>query len=172
MSIGGRVFIASGLVAFAALAASFLGIQVTRCTGPLGGRTTAEAIRDGCISPSVGPGMPILALAFIAAAMLIAPSLLRATRASPVRSVGWAAMGALDGLVAYWFLRPTSFTGPTTAGETITVPLPLDVWALITAGIAGAGIGWLLGLWLGRRLQVTMLGAALANASSFGIMAG
>lgn len=172
MSTNQRALGAIGLVVIGVLTAWIASTQVTQCLGPIGGLTTADAIRTGCIRPTVGPGMPILALALIGAAVLIAPSLVHATRARPARSLGWAAMGSFDGLVAYWFLRPTSFTGPTAAGEIITVPLPFDVWALITAGIAGAGIGWLVGLWLARRLNLTLVGAALAISTAISIMAG
>lgn len=132
----------------------------------------AESIRDGCITPSVGLGMPALALTVIGAVLLLTPSFVRAARARPIQSLAWTAMGALDGMVAYWFLRPTSFTGPTTAGDVITVPLPFDVWALAAVGIAGAGIGWLVGGWVVRRRILTLVGTGLAPVSAFGIMAG
>ncbi len=142
MSVPFRVAAAAGLLALGASALVFLGTQVTRCLGPLG-RTFADSVRDGCIEPSVGPGMPIFAVALVAAAVLLFPT--RPATARP--AVAWAAMGAMVGVIVYLLVRPTTVTGPTATGEVITARLPFDSWALLTAAIAGAGVGWLAGRW-------------------------
>jgi hypothetical protein len=101
-----------------------------------------EAVRDGCISPSVGAGMPIFVAALVAGVLV----LLRRPGARRRESLIGAVAGTVAGLLASLVLRPTLLTGATTAGDVISVPLPFDWWALLTAGIAGAGAGWLLGL--------------------------
>ena len=137
-----RITGAVGLLVLGTLALVFLGTQVTRCIGPLGGRTMVEAVRDGCISPSVGAGMPIFVAALVAGVLVLLPRASERPRQSLIGAVG----GVVAGLVAYLVLRPTLLTGATTAGDVITVPLPFDWWALLSAGIAGAGAGWLLGV--------------------------
>ncbi len=140
-----RITAAAALLVLGSLAMLFLGGEVTRCLGPLG-RTFVESVRDGCIAPSVGPGMPIGAAAVVAATL----SLLEGPGVRPRASLIGAAGGASVALVAYWLLRPIAVTGATSTGDIITVNLPFDRWASLAAGIAGAGFGWLLGLWRSR----------------------
>ena len=147
MSMRQRIAAAAGLLVLGGLGVIFLGVRVTRCLGPLGQRTPIEAIRDGCLDPTLGPG-PVIGVAAVVAALLL---LLPASRAHATGSMIGALAGASVGISGYWLLRPTSMTGPTARGDVITIALPLDPWALIAAGIAGAGVGWLLGRWLARR---------------------
>jgi hypothetical protein len=142
VSVSLRVAAAGGLLVLGASALPFLGTQVTRCLGPLG-RTLADSIRDGCIEPSVGPGMPLFAVALVAASLLLVQGRPAMTRPA----IGWAAIGAMVGVIVYLLVRPTSVTGPTSTGEVITVALPFDRWALLTTAIVGAGLGWLVSRW-------------------------
>lgn len=146
MATNQRIAWSAGLLVLAGVAVLFLGAgDVTRCLGPLG-RTEVEALRDGCISLHVGVGIPIGALAFVAAVLC-----LQGARGGDVRRrFAGAVAASAAGLAAYWLFRPISFTGPTSTGENITVQLSVDWAAFATAGIVGAGVGWLLSMLLRR----------------------
>jgi hypothetical protein len=135
-----RVIIVVGLVILGALALTFLGVGVTQCLGPLG-RTLVESVRDGCITPTVGLGPPIAIAGVVAAVLLVLPVARNGRRGALVGGV----LGAVVGTLAYLALRATTLTGPTAAGELITVELPIDSYAAVAAALAGGGLGAVIG---------------------------
>lgn len=147
-----RVIEAVGLVILAVIAALFLGPGVTQCLGPLG-RTLVESVRDGCITPTVGVGMPIAIGGVVTAALLVLP----VARNGRYGALIGGAFGTIVGALAYLALRETTLTGLTSTGEVITVELPIDVYATVAAALAGGGFGAVVGsrLRLARRLRRT-----------------
>jgi hypothetical protein len=143
-----RISGAVAIVVLGGLAMVFVSPQVTRCLGGFD-RTFVEAVRDGCLSPSVGPAWGIGAVTLVAAVLQLLPQ--------PGVRLGRSAVGAVTGaLIAvalYWLVRPIALTGRTSSGELIAVQLPIDWWALLAGATVGAGAGWVAGLWLSGRTQ-------------------
>jgi hypothetical protein len=156
MSVRHRIFGAIGLVLLGGVALVFLGVQATRCLGPVGVRPSlVQSIASGCIDPGVGMGVSVGALFVGAAALLLLPP--------PRRAFRGAALGALLGGAAAAtavVLRPPTFmTGPTSSGEVITITLPFD-WNLLLAALV---VGVTIGLIVGSRV-LTRSGAASMRA--------
>jgi hypothetical protein len=147
-----RVIEAVGLVILGVLVVLFLGPGVTQCLGPLG-RTLVESVRDGCVTPTVGVGVPIAIAGVVTAALLVLPIARNGRSGALIGGV----FGAIVGTLAYLALRATTLTGPTSTGEVITVELPIDVYATVAAALASAGLGAVAGsrLRLARRLRRT-----------------
>ena len=145
-----RVIEAVGLVILGVFAVLFFGPGVTQCLGPLG-RTLVESVRDGCVTPTVGVGMPIAIAGVVTATLLVLP----VARNGRQNALVGGAFGAVVGTLAYLALRTTTLTGPTSTGEAITVALPIDVYATVAAALAGGGLGAVVGsrLRLPRRLR-------------------
>ncbi|MEO5704001.1 MAG: hypothetical protein ABIZ52_03110 [Candidatus Limnocylindrales bacterium] len=135
-----RVMIVVGLVMLGALAVIFLGVGVPECLGPLV-RTLVESVRDGCVTPTVGLGMPIAIGGVVAGVLLVLPMARNGRRGALVGG----AFGAVVGILAYLALRATTITGPTSAGDLITVALPIDVNAAVAAALASGGLGAIIG---------------------------
>jgi hypothetical protein len=147
-----RVVIVVGLVIVGALALIFLGTGVTQCLGPVN-RTLVESVRDGCLTPTVGMGPPIAIAGAVAAVLLVLPVARNGRRMALAGGV----LGAVLGTFAYLALRATTLTGLTAAGEVLTVPLPIDNYAALSAALAGGGLGAVIGsrLRMPRRLRAT-----------------
>jgi hypothetical protein len=135
-----RVIVVVGLVILGALALTFLGVGVTQCVGPLN-RTLVESVRDGCFTPTVGLGPAILIAGVVAAVLLVLPIARNGRRGALAGGV----VGAVVGTLAYLALRATTLTGLTAAGELITVELPIDSYAAVSAALAGGGLGAVIG---------------------------
>jgi hypothetical protein len=140
MAVRMRVANAAGLVVLAGLAVLFLGGGVGRCLGPLG-VTEVQCISVGGYTPTVGLGMPVGAGAVVLALLLLFP--VPVTRLAPASIA--AIVGAAALALAYVLFRTTEMTGATSTGEVITVALPLDGFAMLAAGIAGGGLGFIIG---------------------------
>jgi hypothetical protein len=140
MTLRMRVANAVGLFALAGLAVLFLGGGVGRCLGPLG-VTEVQCISVGGYTPTVGLGMPIGSGAVMLALLLLLP--VRRTRLAPASITAIVGAGAL--CLAYVLFRTTSMTGATSTGEVITVALPFDAFGMVAAGIAGGGLGFIIG---------------------------
>ncbi len=141
------------ILAMGLLAAVFLPSPVGGCLGPIG-VTGIQCAKATGIYPSVGPGMPILGASLLFAAVVGIPE-------SPI---GWrrllvAGAGAGIGIAVYIWLRPTTWSGPTSTGEVITVALPFDLSALVVAGLVGASAALVLD-WAWRRVRPASRGGA------------
>jgi hypothetical protein len=121
-------------------AALMLGPSIGQCLGPLG-VTGIQCARATGAFPSVGAGLPTF-VACIAIAVLVGYPSLRRWPTVIGMGIGFVAAAA-----AYLVVRPTTWTGPTSTGEVITLALPLDVTALALAallgGLAGMAVGWI-----------------------------
>jgi hypothetical protein len=123
---------ALGALLVGLLAVVFLGTQVGSCLGPLG-VTAIQCARASGIYPTVGLGLPVMALAIGAATGLAWPGVLR-----PIdRTAAAIVIGVFLGVVAYLALRPRTRTAAISTGEVITLELPLDVPAVVAAAVAG-----------------------------------
>lgn len=144
------MIIVVGLVILVALALIFLGGGVTQCLGPLS-RTLVESVRDGCLTPTVGLGPPIAIAGVVAAVLLVLPVARNGRRMALAGGV----LGAVLGTLAFLALRATTLAGLTAAGELITVPLPIDMYAAASAALAGGGLGAVIGsrLRMPRRIR-------------------
>lgn len=140
MTIRMRIANAVGLVVLAAFAVLFTGGQVGGCLGPLG-VTEVQCLSVGGYTPTVGLGMPVGAAAVVIALVLLIPIHRERLGLALVAAVVGAGVFAL----AYLALRTMSITGPTSTGEVITVELPVDSFAALAAGIAGGGLGFVIG---------------------------
>lgn len=136
-----RIAVAALLLVLAGLAVVFLGGGVGSCLGPLG-VTTVQCIHATGITPAVGLGAPLGALALVAAILLLRPG-----TANPRWRFAGASIGAVAGAFAYLALRQSSMTGASSTGDVITVTLLVDSPALVAVAILAAGAGWLLGGW-------------------------
>jgi len=132
--------LAVGLVAVV-----FIGTPTAGCLGPLG-VTPIQCSKATGILPTVGLGLPVLAGAVLVAALVGVPGLLTPLRQRFIA----AAIGAAVATAAYLALRPTTWTGPTSTGELISLALPPDVGAVATATMLGGAAG-LVGAWLAAR---------------------
>jgi hypothetical protein len=145
-----RVVVVVGLVILGALALIFLGNGVTQCLGPLD-RTLVESVRDGCLTPTVGLGPPIAIAGIVAAVLLILPVARNGRRMALAGGI----LGAVVGTLGFLAMRATTLTGLTGGGELITVELPVDNYAVVSAALAGGGLGAVIGsrLRMPRRLR-------------------
>jgi hypothetical protein len=87
--------------------------------------------------------------AVIAGSIVAVPAFLERWR----EAFAAAVLGALASAVLYVALRPTSWSGPTSTGEVITLDLPIDPTALLTASLGGAAAG-LVVLWAALRARL------------------
>ena len=128
-----RWLAALGIIGLGLLAAVFLGSPISQCLGPLG-VTGIECARATGIFPTVGVGLPVLALSALIAVSIAVPGLLRHIGRAGLA----AAFGAGIAAIAYLLARPTTWTDSISTGEVIMVSLPFDAAALVTAAILGS----------------------------------
>ena len=115
------------------------GGKVGRCLGPLG-VTAIECARATGIYPSVGIGGQIVAATVLIAALLVMPGILR----PPGPPILGGVAGGIAAVAVYLAVRPTTWTDAISTGEIITVTLPLDGDALVTAAVLGVTAGLVL----------------------------
>jgi hypothetical protein len=140
MSRTPRILGAALLGVVGAIAALFLAPSgVAGCLGPIG-VTSIQCAHATGIYPSVGMSGPILAGVGLMMLLLLGPGLLR----PHLHAVALAGAGSLVAGLLYMALRPRTWTGPISTGLEIRLSLPLDGWALATAAIVGATMGFLL----------------------------
>jgi hypothetical protein len=136
MSRSARVLVAAVLVLLGAMAVPFLGSRIGGCLGPLG-VTAVQCARASGIVPDVGLGLPFLALMISLATFVIAP--VPAGRRLRVFVAG--ILGGAIGAAAFLALRPLTMEGFDSGGTWISIPRPLDAYALATAIILAALLG-------------------------------
>lgn len=132
----GRAAWALLILAVGVVAAVFLPAPIAGCLGPLG-VTAIQCAQATGILPSVGMGLPVLGGSALLAAVVGLPG----AWSSWPRVTVWVGAGALLAAAAYLLLRPTTWSGPTSTGEIITLALPLDIGALAVAALLGATSG-------------------------------
>jgi hypothetical protein len=86
--------------------------------------------------------------AVIAGSIVAVPAFLERWR----EAFAAAVLGAVASGALYVALRPTSWSGPTSTGEVITLDLPVDPTALLTASLGGVAAG-LVVLWAALRAR-------------------
>ncbi len=136
MSRSRRVLVATVLVLLGVAAALFFGGRVGLCLGPLGVTPVQCAWASG-IMPDVGLGLPFLAVMISLATFVIAP--VPAGRRLRVLVAG--SLGGAIGAAAFLALRPLTMEGFDSTGTWISIPRPLDPFALATAIILTALLG-------------------------------
>lgn len=136
MSLAARVLAACLLVLVGVTTALFFGGQVGMCLGPLG-VTAVQCAQATGVVPDVGMGLPVLALTIAIATFVVAP--VPVSRRGPVL-VGGVLGGAIGG-AAFLVLRPLTMEGVDASGTWISIPRPLDTYALATAVVLGALLG-------------------------------
>jgi hypothetical protein len=134
--LGARVLIAGLLVLLGGLAPLFFGGQIPMCLGPLG-VTGVQCARATGILPNVGVGLPVLALTILVATFVVAP--VPAGRRLPVLAGG--IIGGAIGGAAFFARRPLTMEGFDSTGTWISIPRPVDTYALTTAVVVGALLG-------------------------------
>ena len=117
----------------------FGGGGVAMCLGPLD-VTEVECAKQTGLHSNVGLGAPGLALVLALALFVLVPVAAR----DRLLAVGATVAGALTAAVAFLVLWPTTLDGFDSKGQWLSVPRPLDAWALLTAIVAGAALGFAL----------------------------
>ena len=125
----------------------FLGGQVARCLGPVGG-TGIQCVQATGVFPGVGTGIPFLAISLVVAAWLVSPP--PADRR--LAAFAWAAVGAVAGGAAYLALRPRTMEGFTGYGAWLTLVRPVDQDAMLAVAVTAALVVSVIGPGLYRRL--------------------
>ncbi|MEW6224373.1 MAG: hypothetical protein AB1627_07060 [Chloroflexota bacterium] len=110
---------------------------VAMCLGPLNVTEVECAMHTGLFS-SVGLGTPALALTIALALVVLVPVGPR----DRLDSVASTAIGAVAGGVLFLALWPRTLEGLDSLGQWLSVPRPLDGWALLTAVVVGAAVGF------------------------------
>jgi hypothetical protein len=136
MSRSARV-LAAGLVLLGATALIFGGGQILMCFLPVFARMPSIQCEQAMGVLGIGWGLPVFALTIAVATFLVAP--VPAGRRWPVL-VGGILGGAIGG-AAFLVLRPLTMEGFNSSGGWISIPRPLDTYALATAVIFGALLG-------------------------------
>ena len=121
----------SGLSAFL-----FTGGRVAGCLGPLG-VTEIQCAKALGFVPTVGPGLPLSALAVAVGLLLLAPIPAHCRRGAMIV----AALAA--GIVAASFAMvwERTWTGVDSAGRMLSIDRPLDLGALVAAAVLAAAVG-------------------------------
>jgi len=130
-----------GAIAYVSLGGSPVG----RCLGPLG-VTGVECAAAGGYAPTVGSGFAMLAATVTGATLILLVRGVRALALTFVFGLG----GAVAAALAYLALRPQTWTGATSTGAVITIPMPFDGWALTAAAILGVAGGAVVGVLIPR----------------------
>ncbi len=118
----------------------FAGGQVAGCLGPLG-VTPIQCAKATGIVPTVGPGLPLCALALLSGVLILVPIPAERRRGATI------AAGLAAGIVAVVFAAAweRTWTGVDSAGRLLSIDRPLDLGALAAvaflAAAAGA-LGW------------------------------
>ena len=136
MNRSARVLVATVLVLLGAAAALFFGGRIGGCLGPLG-VTAVQCARASGIVPDVGLGLPFLALMISLATFIIAP----VPAGRRLRVLVASILGGAIGAAAFLALRPLTMEGFDSGGTWISIPRPLDAYALATATILTALLG-------------------------------
>ena len=135
MSLLARALGAGLLVLVGATAALYSLGTGSPCLGPLGVTAVQCAKAAGVLD--VGIGLPVFALTIAVATFIVAP--VTAGRRWPVL-VGGSLGGAIGG-AGFLVLRPLTMEGFDSSGTWISIPRPLDTYALVTAVVFGALLG-------------------------------
>lgn len=151
MSFAARGLVAGTLVLLGAAAALFFAGQVGECLGPLG-VTAVQCAQATGVVPDVGIGLPVLALTIAVATFAVAP--VPVGRRLPVLAGG--ILGGAIGGAAFLVLRPLTMEGLDSSGTWISIPRPLDTYALATAVVFGALLGMIVLRWVpgARRVRL------------------
>ena len=136
MSRSARILVVAVLVVLGAIAVPFLGTRIQMCLGPIGVTAVQCAQASGGV-PEVDLGLPLLELMILLATVVIVP--VPAGRRLRVLVAG--VLGGAIGAAAFLALRPLTMEGFASNGTWISIPLPLDPYALATAIIMGALLG-------------------------------
>ena len=137
-----RGFAAWSIVALGLIAALLKGPEYPQCLGPIG-VTQIQCVSATGHYPNVGIGIMLLAIAVASATLLSIPPGVERQRGALLGAV----IGPIVGGGVYLLLRPTSITGPSSTGAIITLDVPFDVRALVTAAafaaaVASAALSW------------------------------
>ena len=136
MSRSARVLVSAVLVFLGAMAFMLFGGRVGGCLGPLG-VTPVQCARASGVVPDVGLGLPFLALMVLLATFVIAP----VPAGRRLRALVAGILGGAVGAAAFLALRPLTMEGFDSTGTWISIPRPLDPFALATAVILAALLG-------------------------------
>jgi hypothetical protein len=139
MSLDARLIVAVNLVLLGAIALLFLGGQLGMCLGPLG-VTPVQCAQATGVVPDVGIGLPVFALTIAVATFVVVPP--PVGRGLPI--VFGGILGGAIGGAAFLVLRPLAMEGFDSGGTWISIPRPLDTYALSTAVVVGALLGAIL----------------------------
>jgi len=138
MSLSARVLAAGLLVLVGATAfVLFGGGQIQPCAPPVSARMPSVQCEQAMGVPDIGWGLPVLALTIAVATFVIAP--VPAGRRLRVLVAGL--LGGAIGAAAFLVLRPLTMEGFDSGGTWISIPRPLDPFALATAIILAALLG-------------------------------
>jgi hypothetical protein len=138
MSRPTRFLIAGLVLLFGGTLGVFFGGQVGMCLGPLN-VTAVQCARATGVVPDVGLGRPILALTLAIATVIIAPVPTGHGRSALLGGI----VGGAAGAAVFLVLRPLTMEGFDSSSTWISIPRPLDVYALATAVIVGGLLGWM-----------------------------
>lgn len=132
MSRSARALVAAVLVLLSAVL-WLLGGTIQVCLGPLN-VTAVQCAKAWGGPPDVGPALPLSALLISLAVFLIAP----APAGRRLRALVAGILGGAVGAAAFLALRPLTMEGFDSTGTWISIPRPLDPFALATAVILAA----------------------------------
>jgi hypothetical protein len=143
MMLPRRRVLAAAVVVLAGIGALLLaGGRVAGCLGPLGVTPIQCAKATGFV-PTVGPGLPVAALAISIGLALLAPIPAGRRRGAIVAG----AIGALAAAATFAVAWDRTWTGVDAGGQMLSIDRPLDLEALATAAIlaaVGGAEGWAL----------------------------
>lgn len=138
MSHHSRLVVAAIVVLLGApVALMFGGGGVAMCLGPLN-VTEVECAKHTGLFSNVGLGTPGLALTLTLALYVLLPVGPR----ERLGAIATTAIGAVAGGALFLALWPRTLEGLDSKGQWLSVPRPLDTWALLTAVIVGAAVGF------------------------------
>jgi hypothetical protein len=151
-----RVALGVGVAAVGVvIALLFSGGTIPPCLGPVGGPaiTIVRCANATGIMPTVGTWLPLALVALALGAQVVVPP--RATRHAMLGGIGLVVGSA-------WYLvtRPKVLEGPDYDGAWLSLPMPVELDALIAWALAGGLIGLLIAsVWprAARLTRVTQL---------------
>jgi hypothetical protein len=135
VSRSARALVAAVLVLFSAMFL-FLGGTVQMCLGPLD-VTAVQCAKTSGVVPDVGLSPPLSALSISLATFVIAP----VPAGRRLRALVAGILGGVIGAAAFLALRPLTMEGFDSTGTWISIPRPVDPFALATAVILAALLG-------------------------------
>ena len=137
MSRSARVLVVAVLVLLGVTALFFGGGRIQMCFLPVSARMPSVQCEQAMGVPDIGWGLPVLALTIAVARFVVAPV--------PAGRRWWILVGGIlggaIGGAAFLVLRPLTMEGFDSTGTWISIPRPLDSYALATAVVCGALLG-------------------------------